>query len=92
LLYRVITYMIRPINSISFEIVARNRRYQACKLLKWRKIPWHVVELDDKIAFEVSIIDNIQRHSLNPIEEGIAFRKYVNKFGWVVFQNLQKNI
>ncbi|HEX2408738.1 MAG TPA: ParB/RepB/Spo0J family partition protein [Nitrososphaeraceae archaeon] len=66
----------------SFEVVAGNRRFNACKKLGWRKISCHIVELDDKTAFEVSIIENIQRQTLNPVEEGLAFRKYVNKFGW----------
>jgi ParB family chromosome partitioning protein len=71
------------INSLgSFEVVAGNRRFSACKKLGWRKISCHLVELDDKSAFEVSIIENIQRQTLNPVEEGLAFRKYVNKFGW----------
>ena len=71
------------INSLgSFEVVAGSRRFNACKKLGRRKISCHLVELDDKSAFEVSIIENIQRQTLNPIEEGIAFRKYVNKFGW----------
>jgi ParB family transcriptional regulator, chromosome partitioning protein len=71
------------INSLgSFEVVAGNRRFNACKKLGWRKISCHVVELDDKSAFEVSIIENIQRQTLNPVDEGLAFRKYVNKFGW----------
>jgi ParB family transcriptional regulator, chromosome partitioning protein len=65
-----------------FEVVAGNRRLTACKKLGWRKIACHVVELDDKTAFEVSIIENVQRHTLNPIEEGLAFKKYVNEFGW----------
>jgi ParB family transcriptional regulator, chromosome partitioning protein len=71
------------INSLgSFEVVAGNRRFNACKKLGWRKICCHLVELDDKSAFEVSIIENIQRQTINPVEEGLAFRKYVNKFGW----------
>jgi ParB family transcriptional regulator, chromosome partitioning protein len=65
-----------------FEIVAGNRRYNACKSLGWRKIACHVVELDDKEAFEVSLIENIQRKSLNPIDEAYAFKKYVADFGW----------
>jgi ParB family transcriptional regulator, chromosome partitioning protein len=70
-------------NSITyFEIVAGNRRYQACKALGWRKIVCHIVELDDKQAFEVSLIENIQRKTLNPIEEAYAFKKYVQDFGW----------
>ena len=45
----------------SFEIVAGNRRYFACKKLGIKKIPCHVVELDDKEAFEFSLVENVQR-------------------------------
>jgi ParB family transcriptional regulator, chromosome partitioning protein len=72
--------MVRTDCSDNFEVVARNRRLNACKRLGWRKLACHVVELDDKTATEVSIIENIQRHSLNSIEECISFRKYLNKF------------
>jgi ParB family transcriptional regulator, chromosome partitioning protein len=74
--------VVRMNSSDKFEVVAGNRRLNACKNLGWRKIACHVVELDDKTAFEVSIVENVQRHTLNPIEEGLAFRKYVNEFGW----------
>jgi ParB family chromosome partitioning protein len=74
--------IVRTNSSQEFEIVAGNRRLSACRKLGWRKITCHVVELDDKTAFEVSIIENVQRHTLNPIEEGLAFRKYVRDFGW----------
>ena len=46
------------------------------------KTPCHIVELDDRGAFEVSLIENIQRQTLNPIDEANAFKKYVNDFGW----------
>ena len=74
--------VVRTNSSEFFEIVAGNRRFNACKKIGRRKIACHVVELDDKTAFEVSIIENVQRHTLNPIEEGLAFRKYVVEFGW----------
>jgi ParB family chromosome partitioning protein len=74
--------VIRTNSSDNFEIVAGNRRFNACKKLGRRKITCHVVELDDKTAFEVSIVENIQSCTLNPVEEGLAFRKYVNGFGW----------
>jgi ParB family chromosome partitioning protein len=64
------------------EIVAGNRRYNACRSLGWRKITCYIVELNDREAFEVSLIENIQRKSLNPIEEAQAFKKYVTDFGW----------
>jgi ParB family chromosome partitioning protein len=84
--------IVRTNSSDNFEVVAGSRRLNACKSLGWRKIACHVVEMDDKTAFEVSIIENIQRHSLNPIEEAIAFRKYVNKFGWGSISELAKKL
>ena len=65
-----------------FEIVAGNRRYHACKRLGWRKIPCYIVELDDRCAFEVSLVENLQRRNLGPIEEGSAFKLYVDHYGW----------
>ena len=65
-----------------FEIVAGNRRYYACKNLGWRKILCHIIELDEKEAFEISIIENIQRKTLSSLEEAHAFKLYVNDFGW----------
>ncbi|MEM2759276.1 MAG: ParB/RepB/Spo0J family partition protein [Nitrososphaerales archaeon] len=75
-----------------YEVVAGNRRLSACKLLKWRKILCHVVELDDKEAYEVSLIENVQHKTLNPIEEALAFRKYVEEFGWGGVSYLAKRI
>lgn len=65
-----------------FEIVAGNRRYEACKSIGWRKITAHIVELDDKEAFETALVENIQRRTLNPVEEGRAFKAYISNFGW----------
>lgn len=65
-----------------FEIIAGNRRFHACKRLGWNKIPCHIIELDDKQAFEVSLIENLQRKTLGPLDEAIAFKAYVSDFGW----------
>jgi len=65
-----------------FEIVSGNRRYEACKALGWRKIVCHVLELDDRNAFEVTLIENIQRENLDPIEEARVFKIYVEEYGW----------
>ncbi|HUH82614.1 MAG TPA: ParB/RepB/Spo0J family partition protein [Nitrososphaerales archaeon] len=73
--------IVRPSND-GYEVVAGMRRYEACKRLGWRRVPAHVVELDDREAFEVSLLENIQRETLNPIEEARAFRKYVEESGY----------
>jgi ParB family chromosome partitioning protein len=65
-----------------FEIIAGCRRYDACRTLGLRKIICHVVEMDAKSAFEVSLTENIQRKSLDPIEEAKAFKAYVDDLGW----------
>ena len=75
-----------------FEIVAGNRRLQACKSLGWRKIISHIVELDDRQAFEISLIENIHRKTLNPIEEAYAFRSYVRELGWGGISDLAAKI
>lgn len=75
-----------------FEIVAGNRRLQACKILGWRKIICHIVELDDREAFEISLIENIHRKTLNPIEEAHAFRSYVKDLGWGGISDLAAKI
>jgi len=73
--------IVRPAED-GFEVVAGMRRYEACKKLGWRRLPAHVVELDDREALEVSLLENIQRETLNPIEEARAFRNYVEEFGY----------
>lgn len=75
-----------------FEVIAGMRRYSACRKLGWRKISCHVVELDDKGAFEVALIENIHRRSLSILEETMAFKKYVSDFGWGSVSELAKKI
>jgi ParB family chromosome partitioning protein len=72
---------IRPIES-GFEIVAGHRRFLACKLLRWRVIPSIVRCLSDKDAFEVQLVENIHRRTMDPIEEAESFKKYVIDYGW----------
>jgi len=72
---------VRPTDS-GFEIVAGHRRYQACKLLRWRVIPARVKALSDKEAFEVQLVENMHRLSMDPVEEAEAFKKYVVDYGW----------
>jgi ParB family chromosome partitioning protein len=83
--------LIRPL-SHGFEIVAGHRRYQACKSLRWRFIPCKVCEMTNKQAFEIQLSENIQRKSMDPIEEAEAFRRYVIDFGWGGVSDLAKKI
>jgi ParB family chromosome partitioning protein len=72
---------VRPVDS-GFEIVAGHRRYQACKLLRWRVIPARIRALSDKDAFEIQLIENMHRMTMDPIEEAEAFKAYILDYGW----------
>jgi ParB family transcriptional regulator, chromosome partitioning protein len=65
-----------------FEVVAGNRRLRACKLLKQRRVKCIVTDIDDAAAYEVSMVENVQRKTLSPLEEAAAFKKYCETFGW----------
>ena len=65
-----------------YEVVAGNRRLAALRMLGRRKAPCVVVDMDDKSAYELALVENIQRRNLNPIEEAIAFKAYLeNGYG-----------
>ena len=83
--------IVRPKNDC-FEVVAGNRRYEVCKKLGWKKIICHIVELDDKEAFEIGLIENIQRKNFDPIEEARSFEMYVIKYGWGGISELAEKI
>jgi ParB family transcriptional regulator, chromosome partitioning protein len=83
--------IVRPVDDY-FEIVAGNRRFESCKKLGWKKIICHIVELDDKEAFELALIENIQRKNLDPIEEAQSFKTYIVNFGWGGISELASKI
>lgn len=65
-----------------FEIVAGCRRFEALKSLGWKKIPCIVAELSDEEAYVASLTENLQRETLDPVEEALAYKKYIGEFGW----------
>ncbi len=83
--------VVRPVRE-GFEVIAGNRRLRACRLLGMKKVPCYIVGLDDKQAYEVSIIENLQRNNLNPIEEAKAYRKYVDEYGFGAASELARRI
>jgi ParB family chromosome partitioning protein len=83
--------LIRPLGNV-FEIVAGHRRFQACRTLRWRFVPAKIRELSNKQAFEMQLTENIQRKSMDPIEEAEAFRRYIVDFGWGGVSELARKI
>lgn len=79
--------IVRVTHDGNFQVVSGCRRYSACKALRWRTIPCVIIDAGDKEAFEISLIENLQRASLEPLEKAQAFKKYVSESGWGGFLN-----
>ncbi len=73
--------LVRP-KGEHFEVVCGNRRLAACRKLMRRQVDCIVKDLTDREAFELSLVENVQRRTLNPIEEAEAYKRYVLDFGW----------
>lgn len=83
--------VVRPVDG-RFEIVTGYRRYLSCTKLGWKKILCRMVEIDEKSAFELSLIENLQRNTLTILEEAQAFRKYIDEYGWGGTTELARSI
>lgn len=70
----------RKIAGGDYEVIAGERRYQAAKSLRLKEIPTIIKEVDDKDAFILAIVENLQRQDLNPIEEAQAFKRLSEEF------------
>lgn len=73
--------LVRPIGGGIYRIVAGERRWRAARIAGLSEIPAVVRELDDLQAAQISLIENIQRSDLDPIEEAAAFRRLMDEFG-----------
>jgi len=73
--------VVRPRNDGTYQLVAGQRRWEACRSLGLAAIPAIVRESSDLEAAAVALIENIQREDLNPLEEAEAYRRLVEEFG-----------
>ncbi|MFA9397483.1 MAG: ParB/RepB/Spo0J family partition protein [Clostridiaceae bacterium] len=75
----------------NYIIIAGERRWRAAKKLGLKEVPAVILDLSDKEVLEVSLIENIQREDLNPIEEAFAYEKLINQFN-LTQETLSKRI
>ncbi len=74
--------VVRPLpNGITYQIIAGERRWRACKLLKMEEVPVIIRETDELEAAQLAIVENVQRADLNPVEEAMAYRALMDKYG-----------
>lgn len=63
-----------------YEIIAGERRWRASKLAGLKKVPVIIKNFTEKEILEISLIENIQRENLNPIEEALAYKRLLTEF------------
>ena len=63
-----------------YEIIAGERRWRAAKLAGLKEVPIIVKEFTEQEIVEISLIENIQRENLNPIEEAMAYKRLLKEF------------
>lgn len=63
-----------------YEIIAGERRWRAAKMAGLKEIPVIIKDYTEQEIVEISLIENIQREDLNPIEEALAYRRLLNEF------------
>lgn len=75
--------VVRIVDGISgYEIVAGERRWRAAQIAQLHDVPVFVRSFTDLEVIEVAIIENIQRSDLNAIEEAVAYRQLIDRFGY----------
>ena len=63
-----------------YEIIAGERRWRAAKLAGIKEVPVIIKDFTEQEVVEISLIENIQRESLNPIEEAHAYKRLMEEF------------
>lgn len=71
--------LVRPVGAHEYQIIAGERRWQACKLVGLKTVPVRIKEADDDQALELALVENIQRSDLNPIEEAYGYRRMMER-------------
>jgi ParB family chromosome partitioning protein len=74
--------LVRPVKGVSdsYEIVAGERRWRAAQRAKLHDVPVVIREMEDSEAFELAIVENVQREDLNAIEEASAYHELIDRF------------
>ncbi len=74
--------IVRPIAHGIYELVAGERRWRAAQSVGMKEVPAIIKGLTDRETVEYSLIENLQREDLSPLEESKAFARLVNEFGY----------
>jgi ParB/RepB/Spo0J family partition protein len=76
--------LVRPLGPNTYQIVAGERRWRASKLAGLATIPALIEDIDDDTALEISIIENLQREDLSPLDEAAMYDRMVHEHGYSI--------
>lgn len=71
--------LVRTVKTGSYQIIAGERRWQACRIAGMKTVPIRIKDVDDGKALELALVENIQRSDLNPIEEAYGYRRMMER-------------
>ena len=74
--------VVRPSNDENYEIIAGERRWLASQKAGLHEVPVVLLEIDDVKSLEFSIVENVQRQDLNPIEEAQGYQRLIDDFSY----------
>lgn len=72
---------VRQMPSGYYQIIAGERRWRASRMANLTEVPAVVMDVDDKKAMELALIENLQRSDLNPMEEALGYQSLMQEFG-----------
>jgi ParB family chromosome partitioning protein len=82
--------LVRPLGENRYQLIAGERRWRASREANLATIPALVEEIDDDTALEISIIENLQREDLSPLEEATMFDRMVHEHGYSIRKLAEK--
>ncbi len=82
--------LVRPAGHNAYQIVAGERRWRASKLAGLETIPALIEVIDDDTALEISIIENLQREDLTPLDEAAMYDRMVREHGYSIRKLAEK--
>ena len=72
--------VVRPSGDGAYQLIAGERRWRACQILKLKRIPARVIEASESSSAVMALIENLQRENLNPIDEALGYASLIADF------------
>lgn len=72
---------VRPLEGGYYQIIAGERRWRASRLAGLKEVPVNIIEVDDQEAAQLTLIENLQREDLNPMEEARGYEALMTQYG-----------